>query len=68
MIIFNPIPLTGQAAQVMEEFGFEPYTFFSTAPEVFWQQAASTFIITVLIGIYPIISTLKIKEIKALHA
>jgi ABC-type lipoprotein release transport system permease subunit len=63
----NPIPLTGQAAQVMEDFGFEPFMFFSTAPEVFWQQALSIFIISVLIGLYPIVSTLRIKEIKALH-
>jgi hypothetical protein len=51
----------------MEDFGFEPFMFFSTAPEVFWQQALSIFIISVLIGIYPIVSTLRIKEIKALH-
>ncbi|MDP2335858.1 MAG: FtsX-like permease family protein [Bacteroidota bacterium] len=63
----NPIPLTGETAKLMEDFGFEPYMFFSTAPEVFWQQAISIFIISVLIGIYPIISTLKIKAIKALH-
>lgn len=63
----NPIPLTGQAAQVMEDFGFEPFMFFSTAPEVFWHQALSIFILSFLIGIYPIISALKIKESKALH-
>lgn len=63
----NPIPLTGQAAQVMEDFGFEPFMFFSTAPEVFWHQALSIFVLSFLIGIYPIVSALKIKESKALH-
>ena len=63
----NPVPLTGETAKLMEDFGFEPYMFFSTAPEVFWQQAISIFIISALIGIYPIVSTLKIKEIKALR-
>ncbi|HWR99947.1 MAG TPA: FtsX-like permease family protein [Prolixibacteraceae bacterium] len=63
----NPIPLTGETAQLMEDFGFEPYMFFSTAPEVFWQQAVSIFIISVLIGIYPIVSSLKINAMKALH-
>ena len=63
----NPIPLTGETAKLMEDFGFEPYMFFSTAPEVFWQQAISVFVLTVLIGIYPIIASLRIKEIKALH-
>lgn len=63
----NPIPLTGDTAKLMEDFGFEPYMFFSIAPEVFWQQAVSVFVLTVLIGIYPIVATLRIKEIKALH-
>lgn len=63
----NPIPLTGETAKLMEDFGFEPYMFFSTAPEVFWQQAISVFVLTLLIGIYPIITSLRLKEIKALH-
>jgi ABC-type lipoprotein release transport system permease subunit len=63
----NPIPLTGDTAKLMEDFGFEPYMFFSTAPEVFWQQAISVFVLTLLIGIYPVIAALRIKEIKALH-
>lgn len=64
----HPIPLTGQAAQVMEDFGFEPFMFFSTAPEVFWHQALSIFVLSLLIGIYPILAALRIKECKALHA
>jgi ABC-type lipoprotein release transport system permease subunit len=63
----NPIPLTGETAKLMENFGFEPYMFFSTAPEVFWQQAITVFILTLIIGIYPIVASLKIKEIKAMH-
>lgn len=63
----NPIPLTGETGKLMEDFGFEPYMFFSTAPEVFWQQAISVFVLTMLIGIYPVIASLRIKEIKALH-
>jgi ABC-type lipoprotein release transport system permease subunit len=63
----NPIPLTGETAKLMEDFGFEPFMFFSTAPEIFLQQAISVFAMTVLIGIYPMVATLRIKEIKALH-
>jgi ABC-type lipoprotein release transport system permease subunit len=63
----NPIPLTGETAKLMEDFGFEPYMFFSTAPGVFWQQAISVFVLTLLIGIYPVIASLRIREIKALH-
>jgi ABC-type antimicrobial peptide transport system permease subunit len=63
----NPIPLTGETAKLMEDFGFEPYMFFSTAPEIFSQQAISVFVMTMLIGIYPVIASLRIREIKALH-
>jgi ABC-type antimicrobial peptide transport system permease subunit len=63
----NPIPLTGETAKLMEDFGFEPYMFFSTAPEIFSQQAISVFVMTMLIGIYPIVATLRIKAIKAMH-
>lgn len=63
----NPIPLTGETAKLMEDFGFEPFMFFSVAPEVFWQQAVSVFVLTMLIGIYPVVAARRIKEIKALH-
>jgi len=63
----NPIPLTGETAKLMEDFGFEPYMFFSTAPEDFLQQALTVFMLTMIIGIYPVIASLRIKEIKAMH-
>ncbi|BAX79745.1 ABC transporter permease [Labilibaculum antarcticum] len=64
----NPIPLTGQAAQLMEEFGFEPYMFFSTSWHVFSQQAISVSVITLIIAIYPVISIFRFKVIDALKA
>ncbi|WP_053185300.1 ABC transporter permease [Sunxiuqinia dokdonensis] len=64
----NPIPLTGQAALVMEDYGFEPYMFFSTEPSVFWHQALTVFLITLVIALYPIFSANRMKLINALHA
>ncbi|TKG93679.1 ABC transporter permease [Puteibacter caeruleilacunae] len=63
----NPIPLTGQAAELMEDFGFAPYMFFSVQWEVFSQQAISVFIITLIIAVYPVISILRLKAIKAMR-
>jgi len=63
----NPIPLTGEAAKLMENFGFEPYMFFSTAPEIFSQQVISVFVLTLIIGIYPVIVSLRFKANKAMH-
>ena len=64
----NPIPLTGQAAQMMEDFGFEPYMFFSSGPEIFYFQAISVFVLTMVVAVYPIIAAFRLKEIEALHA
>ncbi len=64
----NPIPLTGQAALVMEDYGFEPYMFFSMEPSVFWHQALTVFLITLVIALYPIYSANRMKLIDALHA
>ncbi len=64
----NPIPLTGQTAQVMEAYGFEPYMFFSLDPAVFWHQALTVFIFTVIISVYPIIAANKLNLIKALRS
>jgi ABC-type lipoprotein release transport system permease subunit len=63
----NPVPLTGESAKMMEDFGFEPYLYFSTASKVFWQQALSVLSLTLLVGIYPVIAPLRIKEIQAMH-
>ena len=64
----HPIPLTGKTAQAMENYGFEPFMFFSLEPPVFWQQALTVFIFTVIISVYPIISANKLNLIKALRS
>ncbi|NOY96648.1 MAG: ABC transporter permease [Chlorobi bacterium] len=64
----HPIPLTGQTARLMEDFGFEPYLFFSKQAIVFTQQALTIFVLSMLIGIYPIVASLKLRVIKALRS
>lgn len=63
----NPIPLTGQTAQLMEDFGFEPFMFFSSQSFVFTQQVVSIFILTLLIGIYPLIAATRLNVLKSLR-
>ncbi len=63
-----PIPLTGQAAQFMEDYGFEPYMFFSLMPSVFWQQALTVFIITLFISIYSFYKSRRFNLIQSLHS
>ena len=64
----NPIPLTGSAAETMIDMGIEPYMYFSMQPEVFYIQALTVFIITLVIALFPIYKSFTLKLTKALRA
>ena len=64
----NPVALTGDAAETMIEMGIEPLLYFSWLPMVFYNQVIIVFLITTIIGIYPIISSFKMKVHLALKA
>lgn len=63
--VYHPIPLTGQAGEMMVQMGFEPDMFFSMAPSVFYDQALTILVFTLIIGIYPV---LHIRRLKIMHA
>jgi len=65
--VFNPIPLTGQAGEMMSEMGFEPAMFFSMMPSVFWVQAIVILVFALVIGIYPVIYIHRMKIMNALR-
>jgi len=64
----NPIPLSGDAADTMEQMGIEPQLYFSWLPSVFYNQVTTVFIITAIIALYPVLSTSKLKVYLALRA
>ena len=64
----NPIVLTGNAAKTMEEMGMEPLMYFSLSPFIFYNQALVVFILTLIIGIYPIYKAFNLKVNQALKA
>jgi len=66
--LFNPIPLTGQAEEMMLQMGFEPAMFFSMTPSVFYDQAFTIFIFTLIIGIYPVLNIGKLNIMHALRS
>jgi ABC-type lipoprotein release transport system permease subunit len=66
--LYHPIPLKGQAEEMMLQMGFEPAMFFSMAPPIFYQQALTIFIFTLIIGIYPLLSIRKLKIVNALKS
>lgn len=65
--LFHPIPLTGQAGEMMVQMGFAPAMFFSNEPAIYYQQALTIFIFTIAIGMYPIMNIWRLKVITALR-
>ncbi len=63
----HPIPFTGQAAEAMMQMGFEPVMSFSMTPAVFYNQAITIFIFTLIISFYPVFNISRLKISEALH-
>jgi ABC-type lipoprotein release transport system permease subunit len=63
----HPILLTGKAGGMMQDFGFEPYLFFSTSAKVFINQAITIFIISMVVAIYPVITAFRFNIIKSVR-
>ncbi len=63
----NPIPLQGDMAKMMEEYGFEPVIFFANTPDIFFWQPVVVFFITIILYIFPLITIKKLKIIQAIH-
>lgn len=63
----HPIPFTGQAAEAMMQMGFEPVMSFSMTPAVFYNQAITIFIFTLIISLYPVFNISRLKISEALH-
>ena len=63
----NPVPLQGEMARVMEEYGFEPVIFFSKEAFIFYWQPIVVFLITLILYIFPLITIKKLEIIKAIH-
>ena len=50
----NPILLTGDMAQAMTEYGFDPVWPFSLDPQIFITQAQIVLVLSILIGLFPV--------------
>lgn len=64
----HPIPLTGEMAKAIEGYGMEPVLPFSVDPAIFSTQAIVVFLLTMVISVYPLIHTKRIKVIDALRS
>lgn len=58
---YNPIQLSGNLADALEDYGFEPVMPFAFTPEVFLSQAQIILVISVVVGLYPVYKVFRIK-------
>ena len=58
----NPIPLQGEMAEMMEDFGFEPVIFFSKNIDIFYTPALIILIILLGVYIFPLITIIKLNN------
>jgi ABC-type lipoprotein release transport system permease subunit len=64
----NPIPLTGDMAEIMLEYGIEPYMYFSIQPQLFINQAIIVFMISLIVSFFVVISVAKMNLTNALRS
>ena len=67
-LVQNPISLPAEMAEIYAQYGFDPYLFFGTAPNVFINQVLTVFIITLVVSLYPIFKVKNLIISKALRA
>jgi len=65
---YNPIPMSGDMATAYEQYGMEPYLFFSLKASLFYSQMILVFLISVFISIFPIWNIHRLKITKAMRA
>lgn len=63
----NPIPLTGETAQAILAFGFEPILPFAIYPGMFIAQIWTVFAIAMVSALYPIFFIRKLKPVEAMR-
>jgi ABC-type lipoprotein release transport system permease subunit len=68
LFVNHPIPLSGDSAQIMKDFGIEPVLIFSAMPSIFLKQVITVFIMTLVLSAYPVVGSLKLKLVKALRS
>ena len=67
-LYFNPIILKGELAKTYEKFGLEPVINFSVSPVIFADQAVIILILSLFLGIYPVLYIDRLKVVEAIRS
>jgi ABC-type lipoprotein release transport system permease subunit len=62
-----PIQLSGELAEVYENYGIEPIFYFSMEPYVFYSQALIVLILALVLSTYPVLSIFRLKPVNAMR-
>lgn len=63
----NPIQFSGDIAEVYQSYGMEAVMQFSTEPSVFYSQAVTVFIITLIFSVIPLIKASRLNPVEAMR-
>jgi len=63
----NPIPLTGEMAELMLKFGLDPIVPFRFAPNIFIDQFLTVIVIAMISALYPLAFIRKLNPVKAIR-
>jgi ABC-type lipoprotein release transport system permease subunit len=64
----HPIPLTGEMAESIEQYGWEAVLKFALYPDYFINQCLTVLIIVAFTIIYPLVTILRLNAVKAIKA
>ncbi len=64
----NPIPMSGDMATAYEQYGMEPYLYFSLKASLFYNQMIVVFLVSLFISIFPMYNIYRLKITKAIRS
>ncbi len=65
---YHPIPLSEEMAKAYEQYGMEPYMYFSLKASLFYGQMILVFFISLIISVFPIYSITRLKITDAMRS
>lgn len=65
---YNPIPMSGDMATAYEQYGMEPFLYFSLQSSIFYSQMIVVFLVSLFISIFPVYNIYRLKITKAIRS
>ena len=66
--VHNPVYFTGELKEVYENYGIEPFLYFSENPKIFIVQALIILILSGIIAFYPVFKIMALKPVEAINS